>query len=117
MPWTFGPLLITGRNDRAIPNVRRTQMEQGPDRRKRISTLDKHEVRGGFYLASSADVDAFWSFWDGEANHGASWFDMDIRTRSNFVTHEVRISDPDISKQGRGFLLTVMIEVRQRLNV
>lgn len=116
MSWTFGPPLIDGLGHRSIPSVMSTQMETGDPRNKRYATRDQHEVRGSFHLADKAARAAFWAFWDGEANHGADWFDMDISTLENLVTHQVKIRDPEIARNGQGYTLTLTIRVRQRLN-
>jgi hypothetical protein len=115
MAWTLGPLLLEGWSVSPDGSFISTEFESGPPRRKVYSTDETNRLPGNFYLSSATQVQAFWTFWAGEANRGADWFDMPINTQGVSVTHEVRIDSPRITRLGRGYRLTCNIETRERL--
>ena len=113
-PPSLPPLLQEGYSHSVQAAVIETEVAAGPSRRKRISSDNINIVRGSVYLENETAVQTWWAHWDGEANHGASWFDMPIVTQGVNVVHEVRINNPTLARMGRGWRLSLDIETRDR---
>lgn len=90
-------------------------MESGPARTKRISSDYNTNVAVTVYL-TDAQLDTYRTFLEGEANHGADWFDMPIITRGNLVNHLVKIQSSDVDRTGRGWTLRMQLETREHNN-
>lgn len=121
MAWNLNPFLRNGYSHGVDARVISTQMDAGPDRKKRYSSDDTNKVSGSVFLPNAAAVQSWWAFWEGEANRGASWFDMPVVTMGVQVIHEVRIdypnSEPRVVPYATGFRLTMTIETRERNTV
>ena len=98
--------------------VVRTPMEQGPERKVRISNQYSTMVSIEFLLTAT-ELNTFRTYYIGsECEMGAGWFDMDIITTEGLATHEVRIEDEQVSKvsaEPDRWLLRLTIETREHI--
>lgn len=95
--------------------IKRTEMESGPARVKRTSSDYTTFISVRVYL-TDAQLDEYRTHLEGEANFGASWFEMPIITRGNLVTHLVRIMSSDLERTGQGWMLSMQLETREHNN-
>lgn len=115
MAWTFGPLLLDGANHTVDSAIKETEFESGPARIKRVSTDQVNRITGSVYLPDAAAVQAWWAHWEGDANFGADWFTMPLKTEGVSATHTVRAKSPRVAPFERGYRLSLAIETRQRV--
>ena len=115
MAWTFGPLLIEGNLHTVDPVTVETPFEAGPPRKKRVSTDETNRVLGTVYLPDAATLQAWWVHWEGDANYGADYFDMPLHIQGVSADHSCRISNPQLTKRGTGYFLTLAVETQERL--
>ena len=114
MAWPLGAgtLLLDGYGFGADQPVIRTPMEQGPQRK----TLSSQEYSSLINVQVQSDADelqTFINFFEGEANYGTGWFDMDIITRNTINTHSVRIENFNVSAQTNSqFRISLQLETR-----
>ena len=115
MAWTLPKLERSNKNVSVAPKVIRTQFETGPVRVRRISSKDDISVTGSVVL-TSAQLAQYWTFFEGEANHGADWFQMPMITTGTVQTHTVRIQSHSIVPIGLGHhRVSLNLEVRDRV--
>lgn len=98
------------------PNIIRTQMEQGADRKQRIATQYSTFVDVQCHL-TAAELNTFRTYYEGTAAHGAAWFDMDIITTQGVATHQVRIESASVSFITNDFwLLQMTLETEEHID-
>lgn len=90
MPWPLGVPKVEGYSMAEESPVIETEMEQGPVRTQRISNSYLTLVSVSCY-ATDAEMSSFRTFYAGEAEFGAAFFDMPLKTTSSKQNHSVRI--------------------------
>lgn len=83
---------------RGKPPVQRTKMESGPDRTQRISATIMREAPVTVVIPES-DQQAFWDFYDNDANAGANWVEMPLRIGNTVALHRCKIKTYPDSKR------------------
>lgn len=103
--------LLAGFSSSGQQPVRRQQMESGPDRVTRVSSQSVRSNNVAWYLESAQQMAAFWSFYENEANAGADWVLIPVRTGNVVAPHLCRINSyPGQSRMGRGWQVSFSVE-------
>lgn len=90
MPWTFGTPRLDSYDLQDESPVDETEVEQGPVRVVQVSSQYETYVSVSVHLTDS-ELQAFRTFLETEARHGAAYFDMPLKTTNSVATHSVRI--------------------------
>jgi len=118
MSWPAGfPIpMREGYSMSTTAEVLATQMEQGPERRRRITRADDNRFTISLYL-TAAQVDQFWlEIWDGFANATTNYFDMPLLSRGALATHSARFEGSvRLEEFGRDFRLSCGVSTRSRV--
>lgn len=103
--------LLAGFSSSGQQPVRRLQMESGPDRVTRTSSQTVRFNNTAWGQLTDRQVAAFWSFYEHEANAGADWVLIPVRTGNVVAPHLCRISSyPSQSRMGRGWQISFTVE-------
>lgn len=114
MAWPLAAPLVQGYQLSEELPIQRTEMEQGPDRVRRISSSYTTRVSASAYC-TDAELPSFRTWLDSEADMGAAWVDIPIVTNGVLADHLCRVvSNPTISTMGVGHQIQLQLETRER---
>ena len=88
--------LLSGYVTKSKQPLRRTPMEAGPDRVQRISSVTMYKVTITMILNTLAQRQDLITFYDGEANAGATFVTIPIDTGHGKYNHSVRFTSEPI---------------------
>lgn len=102
----------------AQPQIISTDMESGPPERSLISHIRVSVINVSYYFAREKFADFVEFFWSPTgANGGQNYFDLPVKTQSNFVPHSVRIiSSYQESFLGEGIQVSFSVETDESFN-
>ncbi len=117
MAWNLNPFMRAGYGHAIEPPVRRTPMDQGPQRAIRVAQSYTAVITGTVYLPDQAARTEWKTFREGEGELGAAWFDMPIVTDGVQATHLVRMREIGqlVPATAGGWFLPLTIETQDHL--
>ena len=116
MPWpaSLPEPLLQGYSFSFRRPVIRTEMETGPARTARTSTMYESVITARYFMDDAQYAD-FQNFYDGEANAGANWVDIPLSTGGDVVVHRCRFMAISVTAIQNLWNVVCTIEVDDRV--